>query len=183
VIRELNPPPGVDPLCWLLFTSLAIDTIEQQACAGTLYEQRWRIEEYFKRLKSGFRIEYTHFTEPGQIAKVLVFYSLAAMALLLLKTQLDIAPTGSLDKDKYAEVRHAMRHPGDPEVSPSMQLFALVLRAGGWLGRRTDPIGPTVLMRGMLQVMTMFAMVNQFPDLIASLAKNYGSGTKNAYTW
>jgi hypothetical protein len=74
VIRELDPPPGVDPLRWLLFTSLPVDTIEQQAWVGALYEQRWRIEEYFKLLKSGFRIEYTHFTEPEQIAKMLVFY-------------------------------------------------------------------------------------------------------------
>ena len=166
-----------------MFTSLPVDTFEQQAWAGALYEQRWRIEEYFKLLKSGFRIESTHFTEPGQIAKVLVFYSLAAMALLLLKTELGIAPTGPLDKAMHAKVRHAMRHPDDPELDPSMQLFALVLRAGGWLGRRTDPIGPTVLMRGMLQVMTMFSMINQFSDLIGSLAKNYEGDRKNAYTW
>jgi hypothetical protein len=98
------------------------------------------------------------------------------MALLMLKTELDIAPTGPLDKEMYAKVRHAMRHPDDPTLEPSMQLFALVLRAGGWLGRRTDPIGPTILMCGMLQVMTMFSMVNQFPDLIASLAKSHGGG-------
>jgi hypothetical protein len=183
VIRELDPPPGVAPLCWLLFTSLPVDTLEQQTWAGALYEQRWRIEEYFKLLKSGFRIEYTRFTEPGQIAKVLVFYSLAAMALLMLKTQLDIAPTGPLDKATYTTVRHAMRHPDDPGLEPSMQLLALVLRGGGWLGRRTDPIGPAVLMRAMLQVMTMFSMVNQFSDLIGSLAKNYEGDMKNAYTW
>ncbi len=105
------------------------------------------------------------------------------MALLMLKTELDIAPTGPLDKDTYARVRHAMRHPDDPGLDPSMQLFALVLRCGGWLGRRTDPIGPTVLMRGMLQVMAMFSMVSQFPDLIASLAKTYPGKSKNAYTW
>jgi hypothetical protein len=174
-IRELDPPQGSAPLCWLLFTSLPVDTFEEQAWAGALYEQRWRIEEYFKLLKSGFRIEYTHFTEPRQIAKVLVFYSLAAMALLLLKTELGIAPTGPLEKDTYNKVRHAMRHPDDPELGPSMQLFALVLRCGGWLGRRTDPIGPAILMRGMLQVMTMFSMVKQFPDLIGTLAKTYGA--------
>jgi hypothetical protein len=183
VIRELEPPQGAEPLCWLLFTSLPVDTVEQQTWAGALYEQRWRIEEYFKLLKSGFRIEYTHFTEPAQIAKILVFYSLAAMALLMLKTQLDIAPTGPLDKDMYDKIRHAMRHPDDPTLDPTMQLFALVLRGGGWLGRRTDPIGPAILMRGMLQVMTMFAMVNQFSDLIGSLAKNYGGDIENAYTW
>jgi len=150
---------------------------------GALYERRWRIEEYFKRLKSGFGIEQTHFTEPGQIAKVLVFYSLAAMALPMLKTELDLAPTGPLDKEQYAKVRQAMRHPDDPELEPSLQLFALVLRGGGGLGRRTDPIGPTVLMRGMLQVMTLFSMINQFPELISSWAKTYGGGSKNAYTW
>ena len=173
VIREPDPPPGIDPLCWLLFTSLPVDTPDQQAWVGALYEQRWRIEEYFKLLKSGFRIEFTHFTQPEQIAKVLVFYSLAAMALLLLKTDLHIAPTGPLDKDTYAQVRHAMRHPDDPTLDPSLQLFALILRAGGWFGRRTDPIGPTILMRGMLQVMAMFSMVNQFPELINALAKYY----------
>jgi hypothetical protein len=183
VIRELDAPPGVTALCWLLFTSLPVDTFEQQAWVGALYEQRWRIEEYFKLLKSGFCIESTHFTEPGAIAKALVFYSLAAMALLLLKTDLDIGPTGPLDPTMYAKVRHAMRHPDDPELEPSMQLFALVLRTGGWLGRRTDPIGPTVLMRGMLQVMTMLSIVNQFPDLIRHLATSYDGGGKNAYTW
>jgi len=31
--------------------------------------------------------------------------------------------------------------------------------------------------------MTMFSMVNQFSDLIGSLAKIYRGGSKNAYTW
>ncbi len=51
------------------------------------------------------------------------------------------------------------------------------------MGRRTDPIGPTILMRGLLQLMTTFALVNQFPDLIKEWAKNYGADVKNAYTW
>jgi len=38
-------------------------------------------------------------------------------------------------------------------------------------------------MRGMLQVMTMFSRVNRFSDLIGSLAKIYGGGSKNAYAW
>jgi len=56
----------------------------------------------------------------------------------------------------------------------------LVLRCGGWSGRRTDPIGPTVPMRGMCQLMTMFSMLNQFPDLRACLAKHFGGNRKNA---
>ncbi len=44
VIRELEAPDGEKPLCWLLFTSLPIDTQERQARAAAYYEQRWRIE-------------------------------------------------------------------------------------------------------------------------------------------
>ncbi|HUW61188.1 MAG TPA: hypothetical protein VMZ06_09290 [Candidatus Bathyarchaeia archaeon] len=87
-----------------------------------------------------------------------------------------------LDFTRHASKQKRMEI-GDPELAPSIQLFALILRAGGWLGPRTDPMGPTVLMRGMLQVMTMFSMVNQFSDLIGSLAKIYRGGSKNAYTW
>lgn len=184
VIRELEPPPKTDPLCWLLFTSLPTDTEEQRAWAGALYEQRWRIEEYFKLLKSdGFHIEHTHFTGPEQVAKILVFYSLAAMALLTIKLELGLPATGPLDPDNYEKVRHAMRHPDDPDLDPLMRLFALVVRCGGWMGRRTDPIGPRTLMRGMLQLMSTFALVNQFPDLIQALASAYGGDGKNAYTW
>jgi len=35
----------------------------------------------------------------------------------------------------------------------------------------------------MLQLMSTFALVNQFPDLIQALASAHGGGGKNAYTW
>ena len=183
VIRELDPPPGEDPLCWILFTSLPIDTPEQCAWVGALYEQRWRIEEYFKLLKSGFQIEHTHFRQAQHIAKALVFYSLAAMALLTIKSSLGIPVIGPLDPASYAKVRHAMNHPDDLALAPDLCLFALILRCGGWLGRKTDPIGPTVLMRGMLQLTATFSLVSQFPQLIESLAAIHNADKENAYTW
>ena len=183
VIRELDPPPGADPLCWLLFTSLSIDTPEQRAWVGALYEQRWRIEEYFKLLKSGFQIEHTHFQQPQQVAKILVFYSLAAMALLAIKSELGIPATGPLDPASYARVRHAMKHPDDPTLDPDLCLFAMILRCGGWLGRKTDPIGPTILMRGILQLTGTLTLVAQFPQLIESLSSITRTKLKNAYSW
>ncbi len=109
VIRELEAPNGEKPLCWLLFTSLPIDTQERQTRAAAYYEQRWRIEEYFKLLKSGgFDVEKSHFTHPDQFAKVLVFYSLAAMALLTMKQDLGLQAIGSLPPEQYEKVRHAM---------------------------------------------------------------------------
>ena len=105
------------------------------------------------------------------------------MALFTLKPQLGIGPTGPLSKDMYTKMRHAMRHPDATDIDPALQMFALILRCGGWMGRQTDPIGPTIPMRGMLQLMATFALVNQFPDLIQRLAKNYAMDFKNAYTW
>ncbi len=60
-------------------------------------------------LKSGgFDVEKSHFTHPDQFAKVLVFYSLAAMALLTMKQDLGLQAIGSLPPEQYEKVRHAM---------------------------------------------------------------------------
>jgi hypothetical protein len=33
---------------------------------------------------------------------------------------------------------------------------------GGWLGRKRDPIGPIVLMRGMLRILDSLALIEQY---------------------
>lgn len=170
VIREVAPPAGVTPLCWILFTSLPVDTFERMAWVGHLYELRWRIEEYFKLLKSGFGLEQTRFDNAAKTAKALVFYSLAALGLLELKASLALPATGPLDEESYHKVKHAMAHPEDPRLEPNWALLAVVLTLGGWLGRRGDPVGPTVLMRGFVRLAATTQAVRQFPDLIERLA-------------
>ena len=52
-VLEKKPPRGADPVEWLLYTSLPVDTPEQILAVVDAYRQRWLIEEFFKALKTG----------------------------------------------------------------------------------------------------------------------------------
>src|SRR5438067_6469253 len=59
-VRELKPPPGADPVEWLLLTTEPIATEEQILSIIDAYRARWRIEEFFKALKTGCAPEKRH---------------------------------------------------------------------------------------------------------------------------
>jgi hypothetical protein len=52
-VREVAAPQGVEPLHWLLLTSLPCRTWAQVRRVVRLYGMRWCVEEYHKALKSG----------------------------------------------------------------------------------------------------------------------------------
>ena len=54
---ELDPPAVEEPIRWVLWTTLSIDSIVDIQRVLTLYSVRWNIELYFKTLKSGLKIE------------------------------------------------------------------------------------------------------------------------------
>lgn len=54
---ELDPPAGEEPIRWVLFTTLPIDSITEIRRVLTTYASRWQIELYFKTLKSGLNVE------------------------------------------------------------------------------------------------------------------------------
>jgi len=49
------------------------------------------------------------------------------------------------------------------------RLLAFIAKSGGWLGRRNDPLGPTILMRGLLQVLAIFNAVQHYEGLIQEI--------------
>lgn len=55
--RERHPPPGEEPLVWVLLTTLSADTFEQAAELVELYLCRWEIELLHRVLKSGCKVE------------------------------------------------------------------------------------------------------------------------------
>lgn len=154
VVREQDPPAGVEPICWVLFTSLPVDTLEQMAFVARAYELRWNIELFFKLLKSGFRILRSQLDNSAKLARHLVVITLAATAVASLKQQLGLPAKGPLDDRTYEEVKRAIRNPNDPDVDLNLALLAAIAMKGGWLARRADTIGPTILMRGTLALMS-----------------------------
>lgn len=166
VIRELHPPAGVTPLRWVLFTSLPVDTPEQQAYVGWIYELRWRIETFFRLLKSGWHILLSRLTDAAKIARYLVIVTLAAMTILHLKEAVGLGPEGDLSPDDYERVKTAMLEPDNTTIDLNLRLFAFIAKHGGWLGRRRDPIGPIILMRGYLELLSILDANAHYGSLI-----------------
>ena len=65
-----------------------------------------------------------------------------------------------------------MKHPSDDKIDINLRLFALIARRGGWLGRRRDPIGSTILSRGMMDVLTVLQFQQEHKDLLNELQNN-----------
>lgn len=56
-VLEPNPPDGAEPVEWMLLTNLPVTSYEDACEKVQWYCLHWRIEMYFKVLKSGFRVE------------------------------------------------------------------------------------------------------------------------------
>jgi hypothetical protein len=117
---------------WVLLTNLE-EPAEQIA---RIYTWRWRVERLFFFIKVGMRLETWGEQDGLRIARRLALCSLAAMAIYQLR-----AASG--------DAAHA-------------EVIRRIATLGGWLGRKRDPIGPVVLMRGMLRFLGTLALLDQF---------------------
>jgi hypothetical protein len=82
-VMEENPPADVEPIHWLLTTSLSVTTAAEAREKVTWYMYRWRIERFFYTLKTGaFNIEKLQFETFSRFAKAITMYSLVACRLL-----------------------------------------------------------------------------------------------------
>jgi hypothetical protein len=153
VIREIDPPEGVEPLLWVLFTNLPVDNLSDMIKIAEYYESRWRIEEYFRYIKSGFEILKRRFNSAEKIAKFLLLVSIAAMEVLNIKNEVGLPANGKLDDLQYEKIKYAGKNLNDPTIDIKYRTFAYVCNQGGWLGRRRDPISPKIIMKGFLSLM------------------------------
>lgn len=89
---ELNPPAGVKAVRWLLLTSEAIDTPEPIVKVVDVYKKRWTIEEFFKSLKTGCKLEARQMESASTILNVLALLLPQAWRVLLLRSLSDQSP-------------------------------------------------------------------------------------------
>lgn len=85
-VREVDPPRGVEPLRWILWTSLPTMTFAAAWRIVEYYEQRWLIEEFHKALKTGCRLESRQYETADRLEAVAGLTSVLAVRLVQLKT-------------------------------------------------------------------------------------------------
>lgn len=144
VIRvwEPCPPDGQAPVEWLLYTTEAIDTVEQILQVVDWYRARWTIEEYFKALKTGCAMERRQLGDLHALTNALALFLPIAWRLLLLKSEARTRPDAPADnilgEDELDVLRSAARVSLNqhPTVREAMLAIASL---GGHLKHNGEP--------------------------------------------
>ena len=158
-VREEQPPPGAEPLEWFLLTTLQVTSPADAMRILQWYALRWRIEEYFRVLKSGCKVEeLQHHTaerlERAMAIKMVIGWRIQLMVQL--GREVPDLPGDLLFSD--GELRVLATFARSRKLPPPARLgdaVGLVARLGGWLGRTRDPPGAQLMWHGYTQLVAM----------------------------
>jgi hypothetical protein len=159
--QEIDPPPGEEPLRWLLLTSQEVTTLEAARRIVGFYLRRWDIEVFHRVLKTGCRVEALQLKNPQAVLNCLVFYAIIAWRILYLMhlgRQCPELPCSAVFEEaewkSACTVAAARKKQRGPLREPTLgEFIALVAKFGGHLGRRNDkPPGAQAIWQGLARV-------------------------------
>jgi Transposase DDE domain len=80
LVEQENVPSDVEPIRWLLLTTLMVETFADVVRCIRWYSYRWLIERYHYVLKSGCGLEQLQLETSDRIRRALATYSIVAIA-------------------------------------------------------------------------------------------------------
>lgn len=158
-LLECNPPKGIKPLRWVLYTFEHVTKVAEAQTVIAWYERRPQIEDYHKALKTGCRVECRFYHTSKRLERLTGLLSIVAVRLMQLKTaakETPERPAVELAPKQWVElVQIARKKP----VNPSMtirEFMRSVAGLGGHLGRKHDgEPGWITLWRGFEKLILM----------------------------
>jgi hypothetical protein len=152
---EEEPPDGEERVEWMLLTNLPVRSYEDAYEKVLWYGLRWRIEMYFKVLKSGFRVEACRLGHADRLARYLTVMSIVAWRLFMITLIARTDPERPCsvflaDHEWKVLFVKANRNTPIPDKPPCIgDVVIWVAKLGGYLARKSDgPPGTTTLWRG-----------------------------------
>ncbi len=162
--REIDPPPGEEPIVWRLLTTHAAASLAEAAWIIALYRYRWIVEQLFRTLKSqGLDLE-DSFISDGDALECLAATALIAAASVMQLVQGrgeagSTAPASRVFGPVEVSVLEALipKFEGktakqkNPHPKHSLAWAAwCIARLGGWNGYAKErPPGPITFVRGL----------------------------------
>ncbi|MDN7153047.1 IS4 family transposase [Paraburkholderia sp. WS6] len=166
---EDNPPHGVEPLEWMLLSSVPTTSLDEVLERLAWYARRWTIETWHLVLKSGCRIEARQFGTLDRFLRATALFAVIAWhilyATLLARTDTELCCEVLLQPVQWQALYcHTHRTTQLPEQVPTLQQTILWIgMLGGYLNRKHDrPPGPTVIWRGFLVLHEITKMYQLF---------------------
>ena len=162
-VWEPQPPEGVEPLEWLLLTSVPTQSVEQAWERVDWYRTRWIVEDYHQGLKTGCRLEQRQLQSYEGLRRLLGLLAPTAVRLLQLRAVARQSPQQpaslGLPSDLVQVVASLAQVPV-PELS-LQQCWHTIARYGGYLGRKGDgPPGWKTLWKGWFYIQALLEGVH-----------------------
>jgi len=158
-VDEVRAPAEVEPLHWLLLTSLPCTRWAQAQRIVGRYTARWWVEEYHKALKTGVGVEDSQLERGYRIECLLAVLALVAVRLLnakwLARARAD-EPVDAAVFGPEALAILAVMFGVPPEGWTHRRALVAVAQLGGFLARRHDGLpGWQTIWRGWQRLMWM----------------------------
>lgn len=179
-VIEESPPENAAPLNWLLLTSEGEADAETAVSVCRWYEARWGIEEYFRVLKSGCRIEKRRFSSEERLLKCMAFDAITAWRAFDLHRIAKHEPQRPSDEVIEPEEFHALyvmlhdinpkRHGLRPPPGQVMEDYIVDLgRVAGFRPTRRQPLpGMVIVWRATAKLMTAIQVIKAYKAYKAS---------------
>jgi len=165
-VWEEHPPTGLEPLEWLLCTSLPCETTTQVLLVAEGYSFRWMIEEFHKCEKTGCQVEMRRLEHVDRLEPLIGLLSVLAVCLLQLKYAARDEPQAParthLDDLTVRVMARYLKRPS--ETLTLGEFWRGIGRLGGHPGRRRDgPLGWLRAWRGWqsFQLILLGASLNE----------------------
>jgi hypothetical protein len=163
---EINPPAGVEPIEWTLFTTMPVEDYWQALEIIQIYAVRWQIELFHLALKEGCKVQELQLETRHRLQKAIAIYSLIAANVVKMRYLAQYCPnqpmtiTGFSVQNYFTLVAFLQTNYGvklpTPAI-PTVEQFtkALVLIAGG----KTKTVGIRKLWAGLTKADIIFKTV------------------------
>jgi hypothetical protein len=154
-VQEINPPKGAEAIEWTLLTNVPVCSIEEAIERISWYTLRWQIEEYFRVLKSGCKIENSRLSTRERLQKLIAIKSIIAFKILYLTKVAKLNPeeicTHILSPEEWKTL-YIREHKSSslPKFPPTIRQAIIWLgKLGGFMNRKNDKFpGTMTLWRG-----------------------------------
>lgn len=124
-VAEIDPPAAVEPIAWLLLTTVSVSTVADAIERVAWYACRWGIEVWHRILKSGCRIEARQLATGERLQRCLTLYSVIAWrvfyAIMLARAVPEMSCDVLLEIEEWQALYCAIHHcPIPPDRPPTL---------------------------------------------------------------
>jgi hypothetical protein len=172
--REVDAPADLEPLHWILLTSLPTDSWTAVRRILGRYAARFLVEEYHKALKTGAGVEDSQLERRHRLEALIAVLAVVALRLLNTKLLAEARPDEPVSANEFGPEALAILAAlfGCPAAGWTYRsVLVAVARMGGFLARKHDGLpGWQTIWRGWHRLMLMCAGL----DILQTKGQGFG---------